>query len=177
MKIFRLHREQLVRRPLRDVFDFFARPENLAVITPPWLGFRILTPSPILMKKGTVIDYSIRVMGVRVRWQSLISAYDPFRGFTDEQLKGPYSFWHHTHDFAETDWGTLITDEIQYAMPLGPIGQIGQKLIVQRQLEEIFHHRSRVIERIFGPQNGSRYSFRDFGEVKSETKSGKRARS
>ena len=154
MTIFRLQREQLVRQPLHDVFEFFARPENLAVITPPWLGFRILTPSPILMKKGTVIDYSMRVMGVRVRWQSLISAYDPLHSFTDEQLKGPYSFWHHTHDFSETDGGTLITDEIQYAMPFGLIGQIGQKLIVQRRLEEIFRHRARVIERIFDSQDG-----------------------
>jgi hypothetical protein len=154
MKIFRLHREQFVRQSLHDVFEFFARPENLAVITPSWLGFRLLTPSPIQMKKGTVIDYSIRVMGVRIWWRSLITAYEPLRGFTDEQLKGPYSFWHHTHAFTEADGGTLITDDVQYAMPLGLIGQIGQKVIVRRQLEEIFHHRAHVIERIFNGQNG-----------------------
>ena len=77
MKTYRLNREQFVRRPMHEEFRFFERPENLALISPPWLGFRILNPSPILMKKGTVIEYSIRVMGVRLRWQSLISEYAP----------------------------------------------------------------------------------------------------
>jgi hypothetical protein len=122
------------------------------------------------MEQGTVIDYSIRVMGVRVRWQSLISEYEPLRAFTDEQLKGPYAFWHHTHTFTESDGGTHLHDEIQYALPLGPIGKIAQKLIVRRQLEEIFNHRARVIEHIFSVQDTSRYSFTDFSYITPETK-------
>jgi len=152
MKIFRFNRQQFVRRPLRDVFEFFSRPENLAVITPPWLGFRIMTPSPIVMEKGTVIDYSIRVMGVRTRWQSLISEYEPLRAFVDQQVKGPYAFWHHTHTFTEADAGTLIDDEIHYALPFHFLGHIAHTLIVRRQLEKIFSHRARIIEHMFAQQ-------------------------
>jgi ligand-binding SRPBCC domain-containing protein len=152
MKTHTLHREQYVGRPLPEVFQFFERPENLALLTPPSLGFRMLTPSPVLMKKGAVIDYSIRVMGVRMKWQSLISAYAPLSSFSDDQVRGPYAFWHHTHTFAESDGGTLLTDEVQYALPFGFIGRIGQWLIVQRQLEQIFSYRTEAIQRIFSTE-------------------------
>jgi ligand-binding SRPBCC domain-containing protein len=151
-KTHKLHREQYVGRPLPEVFQFFERPENLALLTPPSLGFRMLTPSPILMRKGTVIDYSIRVMGVRMKWQTLISAYAPLSAFSDEQVRGPYAFWHHTHAFVESDGGTLLTDEVQYALPFGVLGRIGQSLIVQRQLEQIFSYRAQAIERIFSSE-------------------------
>ena len=152
MKTQRLHREQYVGHPLPEVFQFFERPENLALLTPPSLGFRLLTPSPVLMMKGAVIDYSIRVMGVRMKWRSLISGYAPLSAFSDDQVRGPYAFWHHTHTFAESDGGTLLTDEVQYALPLGFLGRIGQRLIVQRQLEQIFSYRAEAIERIFSTE-------------------------
>ena len=92
MKTFELKTQQFVPRSLGEVFPFFERPENLVAITPDWLGFRILTPSPIPMKEGTTIEYSIRVLGMRMRWKSRISMYDPPHAFADEQLEGPYAF-------------------------------------------------------------------------------------
>lgn len=150
MKTFELKRQHFVPRPLREVFPFFERPENLVRITPSWLGFRILTSLPIHMKEGTVIEYSIRVMGVRTRWKSLISMYEPPHTFADEQLEGPYAFWHHTHKFSEVDGGTLIIDEIRYAMPFGLLGIALHSLIVRSQLQKIFTHRTEVIEQVFG---------------------------
>lgn len=149
MKVFALQRQHLVRRPHREVFRFFEQPENLATITPPWLGFRIVTPSPVTMKKGAVIDYTITIAGKRIRWQSLISAYDPPYKFVDDQLRGPYTLWRHTHTFSETDGGTIISDEVHYALPFGPVGRIAHALFVQRQLETIFDYRARVIDQLF----------------------------
>ena len=150
MKTYTLTKEMTVPRPLDEVFEFFSRPENLARITPPWLGFRIISPSPVLMKPGTVIDYTIRVMGIRLRWRTQISEYQPPHRFVDEQLQGPYAVWKHTHTFAETNGGTLIGDEVRYALPFGPLGTLVRSLAVGRQLEEIFTYRARVIAGLFG---------------------------
>jgi ligand-binding SRPBCC domain-containing protein len=150
MKVYTLKKEQLVLRPLVEVFAFFERPENLARITPPWLGFRILTPSPIVMERGAKFEYTVRVMGIRVGWESLISDYQPPHRFVDEQTKGPYAYWHHTHTFSQVDGGTLVGDEVRYAMPFGIFGTLAWRLAVRRQLEDIFSYRARVIGAMFG---------------------------
>jgi hypothetical protein len=154
MKIYTLKREQLVPRPLDEVFEFFEKPENLARITPPWMDFRILTPSPIVMEQGAEFEYTVRVMGIRMRWKSLIGDYQPPFRFVDEQIRGPYAYWHHTHTFAEVDAGTSVGDEVRYALPAGMIGTLAQHLFVRRQLDEIFSYRSRVINELFKKRIG-----------------------
>jgi len=154
-----LERKQFLSVPLDAAFRFFDRPENLAEITPTELGFRILTPSPIAMKEGALIDYTIRVLGLPVRWTTLITSYDPPRGFVDQQLKGPYSFWHHTHAFRAVDGGTEMTDTVRYLLPFGPLGALVHSMGVRQKLERIFEHRSQVIAGRFpaGPhQRGAR---------------------
>lgn len=150
MTIHTLTREQFIPAPVPDVFAFFSRPENLAKLTPPELGFVILTPSPVEMKTGALIDYTIRVFGMRVRWTTLITAYDPGRSFVDEQLKGPYSYWRHSHRFEEAPGGTMVRDEVRYALPFGPLGRLGHALVVKRRLDTIFGYRAMVIGTIFG---------------------------
>ena len=149
MKLYSFHREQLIDRPRTEVFKFFERPENLSIITPPELGFVILTPSPIEMHSGTMIDYSVRILGIRRHWTTLITDYRPPEMFVDVQLKGPYTFWHHTHKFVEKDSGTLIIDDVRYVMPLGPLGGLIRQIVVKRQLEKIFTFRAGVIEKYF----------------------------
>ncbi len=134
---------------MEEVFSFFQRPENLAVITPRWLAFRILTPSPIDMGQGSVIDYTIKWMGVPVRWTTMITNYQPPHKFVDQQLKGPYSLWHHTHTFVGKDGGTEMTDTVRYVLPLGVLGDVAHAVIVQRQLDRIFDYRANVIEEVF----------------------------
>ena len=149
MKVYNLKREQSVKRPLDEVFAFFEKAENLSRITPSSLGFEILTPTPIHMKDGTVIDYTIRLAGMPIHWRSLITSYEPPYCFVDVQLKGPYAFWHHTHSFKETQGGTLITDEVHYALPFGFLGRLAHALFVKRQLKKIFDYRAQVIARVF----------------------------
>jgi len=135
--------------PIDEVFAFFSEAGNLERVTPPELGFQIDTPLPIEMGKGTLIEYTLRLFGFPIRWRTLISEWNPPHGFVDEQLKGPYRFWHHTHTFREDDGGTVIGDEVRYALPFGPLGRVAHGLYVRRDLERIFEYRSEVIAQIF----------------------------
>lgn len=149
MKTYKLKRQQVIPKPLEEVFEFFSRAENLAKITPESLDFKILTPLPIEMKAGSLIDYTVKPLLLPIRWTTMITDYNPPNGFIDQQLKGPYSFWHHTHSFEHTPEGTLITDEVVYALPFGILGRIVHALFVKRQLRRIFDYRSSVIKTIF----------------------------
>jgi ligand-binding SRPBCC domain-containing protein len=149
MKIYTLIRTQEVNKPLEEVFAFFERPENLARITPPSLGFEILTPGPIAMRTGTVIDYTVRPLGPRLHWRTLITEYIPPYKFVDVQLEGPYKFWHHIHSFEKTATGTLITDRVKYILPFGFLGRLAHGLMVKGQLENIFDYRRIVIDELF----------------------------
>ncbi|MBX3390279.1 MAG: SRPBCC family protein [Phycisphaeraceae bacterium] len=119
--IFILEISQELPLPLDSVFPFFAAPENLEAITPPWLNFRILTPRPIQMKQGARIDYSIRLRGIPLRWRTEITLFEPPHRFVDLQVRGPYSFWEHTHTFAATSTGTRIMDRVCYLPPKIPL--------------------------------------------------------
>lgn len=165
--MYELNQEHYVDRPLKRVFPFFAMPENLALITPPSLDFHLLTPSPVAMEQGRVIDYTIRVFGIRVRWRSLISTYRPPECFVDEQLLGPYSFWHHTHRFVAEGAGTRLIDEVRYALPSllsQPMAAAVQRWHVQPTLQYIFDYRRQQIQRLFGaaasPEQATRRAWR-----------------
>ena len=158
MKIYELITKQTINKPIAEVFSFFARPENLAVITPKRLNFRILTPSPINMEKGTVIDYTIKLIFFRVRWRTLITSYVPAKSFTDEQLKGPYVFWHHTHNFKQMDNGVEVTDQIRYVVPLGILGRLVHWLWIRHDLKNIFEYRTAVIGSLFSSEKYKLYT-------------------
>jgi|TARA_B100000953_G_scaffold65793_1_gene52623 hypothetical protein len=149
MKIYELVKTQVIDSSIDNVFDFFAKPENLKTITPEKLSFNIITPTPITMDKGTVIDYTIRLFGIQVHWRALITRYDPPHEFIDEQIKGPYNFWYHTHKFKEVEGGVEISDRVNYSIPMGVFGQVLHFLWIKRDLEKIFSHRKRIIDNIF----------------------------
>ncbi len=149
MKGHLLQRSQLIPRPRHEVFAFFADAHNLERITPPSLRFRILTPGPIPMRAGTLIDYRLSLFGVPFGWRTLIEAFEPGVRFVDTQLAGPYRRWHHTHLFEDAPGGTLMHDRVEYELPLGPLGDLAHALLVRRQLHAIFDHRREVIGRLF----------------------------
>lgn len=134
--------EQQIDLPIHEVFDFFSRAENLQRITPPLLDFKITSPLPIEMKAGALIDYRLKVRGLPMKWRTLIEVWDPPHRFVDTQLKGPYSLWHHTHEFvALGDKSTLIRDTVRYRLPFGPLGLLVHKLIVKNDIRKIFDFR------------------------------------
>ncbi len=134
-----------VRR--ETVFPFFADARNLEVITPPWLNFKIVTPGEIPMRVGALIDYQIRIHGFPVRWRTRIADWNPPVSFVDEQLRGPYRLWHHTHTFAEKDSGTLCLDRVEYAVPGGALVN---KFFVRADVEKIFAYRAVALKKHFG---------------------------
>jgi ligand-binding SRPBCC domain-containing protein len=148
--LYTLKRTQIIRRPIEEVFAFFQQPENLAEITPPQLGFVILTPSPIRMGEGALFDYTIRSFGIRLRWTSLITEYNPPHRFADVQIRGPYSYWHHSHLFEKAESGTQVIDEVRYMLPFGPLGRLVHTLVVRKQLSDIFDYRMVTINKMFG---------------------------
>lgn len=144
---------QWVPTALDETFAFFADAGNLERITPPILRFRIITPAPITMRVGTLIDYRLRLRGIPIRWRTEITAWDPPRSFTDVQLRGPYRKWVHRHDFVEEDGGTRVDDTVRYAVPGGALVD---RLIVRPDLDRIFGYRRRAIRELLGGVQAAR---------------------
>lgn len=145
MKCYEIKRSQDIPFPIEKVFAFFQDPCNLGTITPQNLKFEMLTPLPVKMHSGVVIDYVIRVSGFPIRWTSVIHSYFPPFEFIDVQLKGPYAFWHHRHTFEETDSGTRMRDHVKYALTFGAIGRVIHATKVRKDLERIFDFRAQAL--------------------------------
>jgi ligand-binding SRPBCC domain-containing protein len=150
-KRFRLEQEQIIAAPRAAVFEFFSKAENLEKLTPPFLSFGILSPLPIEMKRGQFIEYRIRLGGVPMNWLTEISEWAPPERFVDEQLRGPYRYWHHAHEFQEVSGGTLMRDVVEYELPLGPLGRLAHAALVRRTLQRIFDYRRQVVQSVFPP--------------------------
>lgn len=148
----RLHSEVTLDRSLDEVFDFFADAANLEAITPPELRFRILTPGPIEMRQGTLIEYRLSLYGVPFRWLTEISIWEPGERFVDRQLRGPFGLWIHEHRFeALGPSKTRIRDEVHYAVPLEPFGRLAHPL-VRRKLDRIFSYREQRVAELLPPR-------------------------
>jgi len=157
VKVRRLERTTIVPRPLEEVFAFFADAGNLEALTPASLAFEIVTPQPIDMTEGTLIDYRLRIHGLPLRWQSEISVWEPPHRFVDEQRKGPYRRWHHEHLFEDVLQdeepgvtsgvaSTRVIDRVDYAVWLDPLVHP----FVRRDLEKIFNYRQERLRELFG---------------------------
>ena len=138
MRIHDLRTRVRLPRQRPEVFAFFADAGNLQDITPPWLHFRILTPPPIEMRAGAVLDYRLRLHGIPLSWKTGITAWDPPHRFVDEQIRGPYRLWIHEHIFEEDGDGTVVSDHVRYAVPFGTLANW---VLVRRDLWAIFRYR------------------------------------
>lgn len=148
MKIYELRNRVRLPHPRPEVFAFFADAGNLEALTPPWLHFRILTPLPLDMRAGALLDYRIRVHGLPIRWRTEITAWDPPHRFVDKQTRGPYRLWIHEHTFEEDGPGaTLVGDHVRYAVPFGALVN---RLLVARDVRAIFRYREEKLREVFG---------------------------
>ena len=149
-KTYTLERTQMIPKSRSDVFEFFSDAFNLQSITPSFLGFEILTPAPIDIQEGTLIDYRITLFGFPMKWRTRIERFDPQTAFVDTQIRGPYALWHHTHTFEDCPDGTLMRDTVLYRLPFGLLGTIAHSLFVRRTLQRIFQYRFDTLEKLLG---------------------------
>ena len=152
MKIREFQTELRLPVPPEELFPFFADAANLDAITPPWMNFRIVTPPPIEMREGTLIDYRLRVHVLPLRWRTRINVWQPPHRFVDEQLRGPYRQWIHEHTFEPRDGGTLARDHVRYAVPLD---FLTHRLFVRSDIKKIFAFRQEALRKRFGPPANS----------------------
>ena len=147
--MYRLERQQIVPRPRDEVFAFFADARNLEMLTPAFLNFRILSPLPLEIRSGTLIDYQIRLGGLPMRWRTRIESFEAPLRFVDVQLSGPYRCWHHVHEFHDVSGGAKVLDRVTYVLPFGFLGSLAHRLVVRRTLERIFDYRQRRLAELF----------------------------
>lgn len=147
-----LRREQWIGRPIEEVFAFFADARNLEEITPPWLGFRILSADSPAIAQGTQIRYRLRLHGLPIHWTTEIRQWSAPHRFIDTQVSGPYRLWHHTHTFETHGARTRMLDVVRYTLPFGFLGRIVHVLQVRSDVEKIFDYRRETIDQLFGGQ-------------------------
>lgn len=150
-RIWKITATQTLQRPLHEVFPFFADAYNLEKLTPKFLKFRVLTPRPIDMRSGCVINYQLKVHHIPIRWKTTILDFDPPNKFIDTQDSGPYTLWHHTHTFESIDDGaaTRCTDTVLYKPKGWILAPLINKYFVQREVANIFNYRFKMLESIY----------------------------
>lgn len=146
MRIREFHCELWLPVPPDELFPFFADAANLQAITPPWLDFRVVTPPPVEMREGALIDYKLRVRGLPLRWRTRINVWQPPHRFEDEQIRGPYRQWIHEHTFKPSNGGTLARDRVRYAVPFD---WLTHRWLVRPDIEKIFKFRAAALTKRF----------------------------
>jgi ligand-binding SRPBCC domain-containing protein len=158
-----LERRVFIPRARPDVFGFFADPRNLALVNPPGMRLAWLAPPPDVLAAGSVLDFSVRLLGVPVRWRVMIREFDPPYRFVDVQLWGPFSRWEHRHRFAEGaapdgtgGAGTWVEDRLTYRLPLGALGSLAHAVAAGRSIAAMFDYRARRLVELLGGGAGPR---------------------
>jgi ligand-binding SRPBCC domain-containing protein len=151
MSTFRLETKQEIKASLEEVWDFITSPKNLKHITPPHMGFDILTPNlPDKMYQGMMIEYKVKpILGIPMKWLTEITHVQELEFFVDEQRSGPYNLWHHQHHIKATPNGVLMTDIVHYRPPMGFIGDIANAVLIKNQLKQIFDFRTVAVDKRF----------------------------
>ena len=152
--MYTLHKTQKIPVSLNEAWNFISTPKNLAVITPPSMGFVTLSGDDKEMFAGQIIHYHVSpLLGLKMEWVTEITHVEDKRFFVDEQRFGPYKFWHHKHFLKEIPGGVEMEDIIHYKLPMGILGKMVQPFMVKPKLEEIFEYRKNKLIELFGEFN------------------------
>ena len=146
MRVRNFQSQLWLPRSRDNVFAFFSNAQNLDLITPPWLHFRTTTSGSGEMGVDTTMDHHLRIHGVPLRWRSKITVWEPPARFVDEQVRGPYRLWIHEHCFEEQNGGTLVHDQVRYAVILDVFIH---RLFIRPDIERIFAYREKKLREIF----------------------------
>jgi ligand-binding SRPBCC domain-containing protein len=146
MKVHEFKTEMWLAAPIDNVFEFFSDAANLDAITPPWVHFEIVTPTPLKIREGSLIDYKLRIRGIPIKWRTRINVWNPPHRFVDEQIRGPYRQWIHEHTFEARDGGTFVRDKVSYAVPFD---WLVHRLLVKPDIARIFRFRQDMLVKRF----------------------------
>ncbi len=150
MKIYKLYRKQQIPVSIQAAWDYLSNPQNLSEITPPNMNFTVTSKLPEKMYAGLIITYKVSpLFSIPITWVSEITHIDEPYHFVDEQKFGPYSFWHHSHRLNQIDDGVIMEDIVHYKLPLGLIGNLFGRPLVNPRLENIFNYRKKVLDKLF----------------------------
>jgi ligand-binding SRPBCC domain-containing protein len=151
MKVYQLIREQQLNTSIEEAWDFFSSAKNLKLITPDYMDFKITSISGEgKVYPGQIITYLVRPLaGIQLNWATEITEVKAPFYFVDKQLAGPYEIWHHQHHFTQNDHGVMMQDIVTYAIPWYALGNLGNKLIISKKLDQIFDYRYNVIDELF----------------------------
>jgi ligand-binding SRPBCC domain-containing protein len=152
MGVYQFKREQFFNQPIEELWDFISNPKNLKKITPDYMGFDITSEGlPDQMYEGMIISYKVSpILGIKTTWVTEITHVKDKKYFVDEQRVGPYKLWHHQHFLETKDNGTIMSDIVTYQPPLGLIGTIANKIMIQQKLKEVFNYRNKALNELFG---------------------------
>ena len=161
MKIYNLHSKQKLPITLDQAWDFLTDPKNLEKLTPSGMNFKVYSGADRRMYAGQLLQYTVTPFpGFNTKWVSEITAVEEKKYFIDEQLYGPYAFWHHKHFLSEIPGGVLMEDTVDYKLPLGFLGRLAHPILVKPKLDSIFKYRQEQLLKLFGP-----YEKQDFKET------------
>ena len=152
--MYQLHKTQQLYCDINVAWKFFSSPLNLSHITPPDMNFIVLTHLPDeTIYEGMIIDYKVSpLMGIPIKWQTVIMQVKELNSFTDFQKRGPYKLWKHLHEFIPNERGVLMKDTVEYELPYGVIGKVAHSLIIYKKLQNIFDYRYQVLEKLFNTE-------------------------
>ena len=149
--LYSVHTTQKLPINVQQAWNFLSDPKNLAVITPPSMGFVTLSGDDRSIFPGQIIEYTVTpLLGIKVDWVTEITHAENLKYFVDEQRFGPYSFWHHKHFLKEIPGGVEMEDIVHYKVPMGILGRLVHPFLVKPKLEEIFAYRQKKLIELFG---------------------------
>ena len=149
--LYSIHKKQKLPITLQQAWDFLSDPKNLAVITPPSMGFKTLSGDDRPMFAGQIIHYTVTpLLGIKVEWVTEITHVVSNNYFVDEQRFGPYTLWHHKHFLKEIPGGVEMEDIVHYKLPFGILGRLVHPFLVKPKLKEIFEFREKKLTALFG---------------------------
>ena len=150
MTLHRLETTQVLPIGTEEAWAFFSDPRNLVRITPPDMRFEVTSDIGDRVYPGMMITYRLRpLLGIPAEWVTEITHVEEGRLFVDEQRLGPYRLWHHEHHFTPVPGGVEIRDLVYYAIPLGPLGNLVNRVAVRPRLERVFAFRRETLHRLF----------------------------
>ncbi len=150
MIIHRFESEQKLPISKEEAWGFFSSPRNLEEMTPDWMGFRIVSLPSDQIFEGEIIEYEVRLFpGFWKRWISEIRGLREGVSFVDDQISGPFRYWHHLHEIREDGGGVVVKDVVHYSVGFWILGELIRKVAIGGMIARMFEHRRKLLTQKF----------------------------